>query len=55
MQGKDIIWLHQMDTTDADDGQKIMWLRSSADKVIEADPHYVLRYFVYELWTRWQG
>ena len=29
--------LHQIDAADAEDGNKRMWLKSSVDKVIEAD------------------
>ncbi len=41
--------LHQTDAADADDGHKSMWLKSSADKVIEADLHFMLRCFDYGL------
>ena len=34
---------YQMDTADADDGHKSMWLKGSADKVIESDLHYMFR------------
>ncbi len=37
--------LHQIDAADAEDGDKRMWLKSSVDKVIEADMHYYLDTF----------
>ena len=39
--------LHQIDTADAEDGHKSMWLKSSADKVIEANLLFIQQCFVY--------
>ncbi len=33
--------LYQIDAADAEDGYKSMWLKNSADKVIEADLRYM--------------
>lgn len=37
--------LNQMAATDAEDGYKSMRLKSSYDKVTEADPRHMLSYF----------
>ncbi len=41
--------LHQADTADAEDVYKIMLLKDSSDKVIEADLLYTSRCFTYAM------
>jgi len=43
MQNEDAVCFINIDAADAGDGHRSMWLKSSADKVIEANRHYMLR------------